>query len=115
MSAKIDWLHHESITKANFCDTCCHQYSDICGTCETLEGVPVKYSEKPKASTLPDELTPYAVELITKCPQLINLFAEKINRMINNFEPSDPDHTEALEPIEISHVGYSMAQCGYDK
>ena len=46
MSAKIDWLHHESMTKANFCDTCCHQYSDICGTCETLEGVPVKYSEK---------------------------------------------------------------------
>lgn len=46
MSAKIDWLHHESITKANFCDTCCHQFSDICGGCETLEGVPVKYSEK---------------------------------------------------------------------
>lgn len=64
---------------------------------------------------MPDELTPYAVELITKCPQLINMFAAKINRMINNFEPSDPDHTEALEPIEISHVGYTMAQCGYDK
>lgn len=49
MSAKIDWLHHESVTKANFCDTCCHQYSDICGGCETLEGVPVKYSQKPPA------------------------------------------------------------------
>ena len=64
---------------------------------------------------MPDELTDYAKELIQKCPQLINLFAEKINRMINNFEPSDPDHTEVLEPIEISHVGYSMEQCGYDK
>ncbi len=30
----------------NFCDTCCHQFSDICGTCETLKGVPTKYSEK---------------------------------------------------------------------
>ena len=99
----------------SYCDTCGHQFSDICGGCETLEGVPIKYSEKLKPSTLPDELTPYAVELITKCPQLINMFASKINRMINNFEPSDPDHTEVLEPIEISHVGYSMEQCGYDK
>lgn len=30
----------------NFCDTCGHQFSDICGGCETLEGVPVQYSEK---------------------------------------------------------------------
>lgn len=30
----------------NFCDTCCHQYSDICGTCESLEGVPIGYSPK---------------------------------------------------------------------
>ena len=68
---------------------------------------------------MPEELTPYAVELITKGPQLINLFAEKINRMINNWE-----HEEIpLEPITlngdmqelISHVGYDAAQCGYDK
>ena len=30
----------------NFCDTCGHQYSDICGVCESLEGVPVKYRKK---------------------------------------------------------------------
>ena len=73
---------------------------------------------------MPDELTPYAVELITKCPQLINLFAEKINRMINNW---DHDETKP-EPIAdlhiiytgdmqelIAHVGYDEAQCGYDK
>lgn len=68
---------------------------------------------------MPEELTPYAIELIQKCPQLINLFAEKINRMINNWE-----HEEiSLEPITpngdmqelISHVGYDAAQCGYDK
>lgn len=64
---------------------------------------------------MPDELTDYAKELIQKCPQLINLFAAKINCMINNFEPSDPDHTEVLEPIEISHVSYTMEQCGYEK
>ena len=32
----------------SYCDTCGHQFSDICGTCESLEGVPVKYSEKKK-------------------------------------------------------------------
>ena len=32
----------------NYCDTCGHQFSDICGTCETLEGVPVKYQGKEK-------------------------------------------------------------------
>ena len=26
-----------------YCDTCGHQYSDICGGCESLEGVPIKY------------------------------------------------------------------------
>ena len=53
MSAKIDWLHHESVTKANFCDTCCHQFSDICGGCETLNGVPVNYEEKPPIGIKP--------------------------------------------------------------
>ena len=36
----------------SYCDTCCHQYSDICGGCESLEGVPVKYEEKPKVKIL---------------------------------------------------------------
>ena len=74
---------------------------------------------------MPDELTPFAVELITRCPQLINLFAERINRMINNWDGSD--RTEVLEPVHtvinpagdiqdlLSHVGYDAAQCGYDK
>ena len=31
---------------SDYCDTCGHQYSDICGTCETLEGVPIHYSPK---------------------------------------------------------------------
>ena len=30
-----------------YCDTCGHQYSDICGGCETIEGVPVKYENRP--------------------------------------------------------------------
>ena len=53
MSAKIDWLHHESITKANYCDTCGHQFSDICGGCETLDGVPIKYDDKPPIGIMP--------------------------------------------------------------
>lgn len=36
-----------------YCDTCCHQFSDICGGCETLEGVPVKYVEKPPLGLKP--------------------------------------------------------------
>lgn len=36
-----------------YCDTCCHQYSDICGGCETLEGVPVKYEDKPPIGIKP--------------------------------------------------------------
>ena len=31
----------------SYCDTCGHKYSDVCGTCETLDGVPVQYSPKP--------------------------------------------------------------------
>ena len=29
-----------------FCDTCGHQFSDICGGCETLNGVPIHYAKK---------------------------------------------------------------------
>ena len=29
-----------------YCDTCGHQFSDVCGGCESLEGVPVKYKKK---------------------------------------------------------------------
>jgi len=42
----IDWVHKESVTRANVCDTCGHQYSDVCGGCESLDGVPIKYTEK---------------------------------------------------------------------
>lgn len=31
----------------SYCDTCGHQFSDICGTCESLDGVPIQYSPKP--------------------------------------------------------------------
>lgn len=77
---------------------------------------------------MPDELTPFAVELITRCPQLINLFANKVNSLINNWDESDPLHEEKIEPVYVtrpacatdiqdllSHVGYDAAQCGYDK
>ena len=54
----IDWVNKESVTKANVCDTCGHQFSDVCGTCETLDGVPVKYQKKTNADrirTMTDE------------------------------------------------------------
>lgn len=31
----------------SYCDTCCHQFSDVCGGCETLNGVPVQYENRP--------------------------------------------------------------------
>ena len=36
-----------------FCDTCGHRGSDICGGCESLEGVPVKYTEKGSKPIVP--------------------------------------------------------------
>ena len=48
----IDWVYKESVTKANVCDTCGHQFSDVCGTCETLDGVPVKYTKKTNADRI---------------------------------------------------------------
>ena len=41
-----------------YCDTCGHQFSDICGGCETLDGVPVKYRKK----THYDEVRAMSVE-----------------------------------------------------
>ena len=64
---------------------------------------------------MPEELTPYAVELITKCPQLINMFADRISFIMDNIDGCDPNYVETLEPIEIAHVGYTAEQCGYDK
>ena len=37
----------------SYCDTCCHQYSDICGGCESLDGVPIKYDDKPPIGIMP--------------------------------------------------------------
>ena len=66
-----------------YCDTCGHQYSDICGTCETLEGVPVKYQgkEKPICNTcLSKELCK-----VVKCSRYKKKFkqtnAERIRNM----------------------------------
>ena len=40
------YAHHNTAS-------CGHQFSDICGTCKTLEGVPVKYEEKPPLGIKP--------------------------------------------------------------
>ena len=70
---------------------------------------------------MPDELTPFAVELITRCPQLINLFADKINSMLGDWvmDRLKPIKLDSPLPCDIqdliSHVGYDAAQCGYDK
>ena len=61
------------------------------------------------------DLSMEARELIRTCPELINKFAERINRLIDNWDAMDPDHAEPLEPIEIYHAGYTKEQCGYDK
>ena len=37
----------------SYCDTCGHQYSDMCGGCESLDGVPVKYEDKPPIGIKP--------------------------------------------------------------
>ena len=37
----------------SYCDTCCHKYSDMCGGCVSLDGVPVKYEEKPPLGIKP--------------------------------------------------------------
>lgn len=35
-----------------YCDACGNQFSDVCGTCESLEGVPVKYKRKTNADRI---------------------------------------------------------------
>ena len=54
-----------------FCDTCGHQYSDICGTCETLDGVPVKYKKKTNAERIrnmtDEELAEFIAIQHTEC------------------------------------------------
>lgn len=60
-----------------------------------------------------DELSEEAKELIQKCPHIINRFAERINKLIDNWDYDG--NFEAIEPIEITHVSYTKEQCGYEK
>ena len=79
----------------SYCDTCCHQYSDICGGCETLEGVPVKYTEKERevAMTARQELENLLVELKEKgqlIPETLKLayltsIATNLARLVDHF------------------------------
>ena len=56
----------------SYCDTCCHKYSDICGTCETLDGVPIKYSKITNADKIrhmtDEEIAKAIVENASLCP-----------------------------------------------
>ena len=40
---------------------------------------------------MPEDLTPVARELIQRCPNLINRFADKINSMIYNWDDKEAD------------------------
>ena len=71
----------------NFCDTCGHQFSDICGGCETLNGVPVKYEEKQKEVT--DEglicITEEEYNTMSKA-MLIAMYLKDIQNLLGEFE-----------------------------
>ena len=62
---------------------------------------------------MPEELTNDAVWLIQRCPQLINLFAERVNALIDNWSTAQEESES--QGIEIAHVEYSIAECGYEK
>ncbi len=62
-----------------------------------------------------NELTPEARELVERCPQLINRFAERVNALIDNWDPGDADHIEILEPVTLEHVAYDDEQLGREK
>lgn len=59
-------------------------------------------------------LTEEAIELIKNCPYIINKLAKHIQDAFGVVVFSDTI-TEPLEPIEISAVTYSPAECGYEK
>ena len=60
---------------------------------------------------LPSELTQESIELIFKCPHLINRLSASLERTFENLEKDD----SVLEPIEIRHVEYSLDECGRDQ
>jgi len=67
--------------------------------------------EEQKMIVLSEELTDEAVELILRCPHIINRLAQSLNNLIDNWDVCDTP----LEPIEISHVSYTPDECGYEK
>lgn len=58
---------------------------------------------------LPKELTQESLELIFKCPHLINRLSASLERIFENISRDD----SVLEPIVIQHVGYSDEALGY--
>lgn len=62
-----------------------------------------------------NRLTKDAEILVENFPYIINRLAEKLNSMIDNWDPDAGTREEALEPIEIQHVGYDAEQCGREK
>lgn len=71
----------------SYCDTCGHKYSDVCGTCETLNGVPVKYEEKQKEVT--DEglicITEEEYNTMSKA-MLVVMYLKDIQNLLGEFE-----------------------------
>ena len=57
---------------------------------------------------LPKELTQESLELIFKCPHLINRLSASLERAFENLTKDN----SVLEPIVIQHVEYSLDECG---
>lgn len=71
----------------SYCDTCCHQFSDICGGCETLNGVPVKYEEKQKEVTYEGLICITEEEYNTMSKaMLIAMYLKDIQNLLGEFE-----------------------------
>lgn len=56
-------------------------------------------------------LTKEAIDLIKNCPYIINRLAKRLDDILGDVDL----RVEPLEPIEISAVTYSTAECGYEK
>jgi hypothetical protein len=77
----------------SICDTCGHRFSDVCGGCESLDGVPMRYSKKHEKTA-----NEYAEEILMK-------IVEKLDHDIvygSNKKKTNADRIRAMTGEELA-------------
>ena len=90
-----------------YCDTCGHQFSDVCGGCDKLDDVSVEYRKRllqsysKKGGNMPTEFTSTNVEIPLYVASVLRIVQGRLEGFAAGYSCDDHQYTFLMDTAEM--------------